>query len=951
DWQDNNQGVVRGNAHYYYPGGNFGGPVPFTHKKLLFWGGYERFLQNTGNANVLKSFIPTPEMMAGDFTSDNADNNALCPDGFSSAVKGQWCNDLSGTVLSDGSSPIPAAAGQTGATIPSQFLDPGSAALASFWPKANANPATTKGGYNYYQPISNTNNGWIYRLRVDYNMSDKTKLYVSYQQAYSAQLAQGNGAHIYWTPSNSIPMPGGGLYGYVYTKSLAGHFVHIFSPTATNEFIAAWGYGNFPFSPPDISAMYKTTLGYPSTYGTVFGSGSKFIPSYSSAGTNTFPDFSQSDIFEPSGFYLVRKEVPSFADNFTKVWGAHTVKLGFYTQNTGNLQGNDGTNLNGNISNFGGQNANVITGQTLGSPNNPVANFVTGVASGYSESNKAPVSDMAYQTTAVYVADSWRATNRLNLDFGARIEHVGHWYDRQGTGMAVFFPNRVLSDWNSGKIDPGYYWHGIDPGIPLSGQPNRFAFVSPRFGMAYDVFGTGNTVVRGGFGAYRFTGQYNDYAAALTTAQAVQNYSLPGQSTVLLSQIGSLAPATCTTQCQSGGQNGLDANDYGEPLTYAYNLTIDHKLAWDSLLDVAYVGNSTSQLLDVSESIEGSDFNAFADQNKTPIGAFFKPDPVNGNPSSTNPENQSTNADGTPTLNKVADYHPFGYAYGNNTVVEAKSQSYTNYNGFQVAWLKSAGRLTYNVNFTWSKTLGTGLQADPYNMRRNYGVESIDRPYVFNASYTYQTGHFNHGNAFVRGAVGGWTISGISTWQAGGSLLALLGNGVPNFGLSETYTNLPADAAARGITPGIGQSTYFGTDESGLAIMPKLTCNPNEGLAKYQRIQLKCFAPPAVGTQGGQNYPYMSMGSYFDNDLAVYKSFPIKGEQTIQFRLSAFNWMNHPLPEFTSQNQITLKYLVDYPSKDITLNTASMTNSFGFMDTKSQAPYSRILELNVKYSF
>ncbi len=67
DWQDNHQGVPQGPQHYYYPGGNFGGPVPKTNQKLFFWGGYERWLQNQGNANVLKSFIPTPEMMAGDF--------------------------------------------------------------------------------------------------------------------------------------------------------------------------------------------------------------------------------------------------------------------------------------------------------------------------------------------------------------------------------------------------------------------------------------------------------------------------------------------------------------------------------------------------------------------------------------------------------------------------------------------------------------------------------------------------------------------------------------------------------------------------------------------------------------------------------------------------------------------------------------------------------------------
>jgi hypothetical protein len=962
DWQDNHVGTPKGSAHYYYPGGNFGGPVPGTHKKLLFWGGFERFLQNQGNANVLSSFIPSPEMMAGDFTMDNPDNQKLCPNGFTPNPNGKypngaWCQDLSGTALPDGST-------VTNGHVPAQFLDPGAAALASFWPKANIDPATSPNNVNYRQPITNINNGWIYRVRVDYNLSDKTKLFVSYQQAYSAELAQGNGAHIYWTPGNSIPMPGGGLYGKVYTKALSGHFTHIFNPTTTNEFIAAWGFGNFPFAPPDVSAMYKSTLGYPAGYGTVFGGGSKFIPSYSTAGNFTFPDFSQSDIFEPGGFYLVRKEVPSFADNFTKVWGAHTVKLGFYTQNTGNLQGNDGTNLNGHISSFSGQNPDVLTGQQLGS-NNPVANFIMGVVTGYQESNKAPVSDMAYQATAVYAQDSWRATNRLNLDFGARFEHVGHWYDRQGTGMAVFFPDRVQSDFNSGKIDPGYYWHGIDPGIPLSGQPNRFLFVSPRFGLAYDVFGTGNTVVRGGFGAYRFTGQYNDYAAALTTAQTVQNYSLPGQKTVLLSQIGPALLSTGSASnvngngnpcpnpavpCMTGGQNGLDANDYGEPLTYAYNFTIDHRLPWNSLLDVAYVGNSTSQLLDVSESIEGSDFNAFADQNKTPIGAFFQPDPVTGNASSTNPENQAQNADGTQTGNRVADYHPFGYAYGNNTVVMAKSQSYTNYNGLQVTWLKSQGRLTYNFNFTWSKTLGTGLQNNPYVMKYNYGPESIDRPYVFNASYTYQTGHFNHGNALVRGALGGWTISGISTWQAGGYLPSLLGNGVPNFGFSAGYdqATLPANAKDLGIGKGISQATYYGTDEGGLAIQPVLTCNPNEGLAKYQRVQLKCFAPPKFGQFGGQNYPYMSMGSYFNNDLALYKSFHIHENQQVQFRISAFNWLNHPLPEFSSQSRVSLSYLVDYNTKTFTNTTPS---TFGYMDTKSQAPYSRILELNVKYSF
>ena len=952
-WQNNHQGSKKAGAHYYYPGGNVGGPVPFTKNKLFFFGGYEKFLQNPGNANTLSSFIPSPEMLKGDFSTDNADNLVLCPNGFSSTAQNTWCNNLAGTILPDGTVLTPGP-GNTGTIIPSQYIDPGAAALASFWPKANANPATSPNGVNYYAPVVAPNNGWVWRVRMDYNLNENNKFYVSYQQAYSSTLAQGNGAHIYWTPGNSIPAPGGGLVGQVYTKSISGHFVHTFNSSTTNELIAAWGFGSFPFGPPNPKAADKSTLGY--TYGSVFNA-SQLIPSYNSAGNQTFPDFSQGDWFEPNGYYIVRKEVPSFTDNLTKVFGAHTVKVGAYTQNTSNLQGNDGVSPNGNIGSFGGQAPNIVTGINTGSPNNPVANFVVGTVTGYSESNSAPVSDMAYQNTAIYVDDSWKVRRGLSIELGARIEHVGHWYDRQGVGMADFFPDRVFSDYYSGKFDPGYYWHGIDPAVPLSGQPNRLAFVSPRFGVSYDPFGTGKTVIRGGWGAYRFAGQYNDYASALTTAQHVVTYNLPGQHSVLLKQIGSLAPKTCgAPPCGlTGSQNGLDASDYGVPLTYAWNLTIDRHFKWNTLLDIAYVGNTSSEILDNGETIQGSGFPSLADQNKTPIGAFFKPDPKTG-VTSNNPENLSRQTDGTLTGNQSADYHPFGYAYGTSTVVKAESNQYSNYNGLQVAYLKETGHLTFDFNFTWSKTLGTVLQENPFVVRAgNYGAAPIDRPYVFNSSYTYQVGEFHHGGPIVSAALSGWTISGISTWQAGGSLLSELGNNVPNFGLSESYdpATLPADASALGIGQGVSQQTYYGTDAA-IAIQPVLTCNPNKGLAKYQRLNVNCFAAPAFGQYGGQKYPYMSMGSYFDNDLALSRTIHVHGSQNVQFRAQAFNWLNHPLPEFSGQNQVTLRYLVDYNSKAITLNTSpsgGTVKNFGFMDTKTASPYERIIEFNVKYVF
>ena len=91
--------------------------------------------------------------------------------------------------------------------------------------------------------------------------------------------------------------------------------------------------------------------------------GSKLAPAYNTAGTNTFPDFSQGDDYEPSGVYQVRKEDPAFADNFTKVVGSHTLKFGAFTQNTANYQGG-GQQMNG-IFSFG-QNQNPFLGHIVG---------------------------------------------------------------------------------------------------------------------------------------------------------------------------------------------------------------------------------------------------------------------------------------------------------------------------------------------------------------------------------------------------------------------------------------------------------------------------------------------------------------------------------------------------------------------------------------------------------
>lgn len=951
-WLSNNQHSPAGTAHMYYPGGDIGGPIPFTHKHLLGWFGYEKLIQNTGNASSLESHIPTAAMVAGDFSASGAGNSALCPAGAFS-TNGTYCDQLSGTFLPDGTE-IGVSPNRPLGQVPAQFTAAGgfssaelSAALAKIWPAPNATPTAANGYSNFYEAIPGIHDGYMWRARLDYDFSDRSKVYVSYQFGNDSALAQGNGAHIYWTPANAIPFPGGSMQSLETTKVLSGHFTHIFSDTLTNELVGSVGYGNNPIAVPNAKAVYKTTLGY--TGGTVFGTNDLWIPSYNSAGTYTFPDFSQQDIFAGNDYPLL-KEAPSAYDNVIKVLGRHTLKAGVFYEMINNDQGNFNT-PNGVYSFNGGPANNVVTGVHTGSPNNPTANFVMGSASSYSENNANPRGDMAYKTISFYGDDSWRITSRINLEYGIRFDHMGRWYDRGGSGVPVFLSARVRSDFNAGAPFPGLDYHAIDPSVPKSGLTTPLVVLSPRFGISYDVFNTGKTVLRGGWGTYRWGDQWGDYSNGLSDAQGVKGYNLPGSTTVLLSQVGTgasgLTPpvASLTAQCCAGTLYAVSPDDgQNIPTTYSYNFTIDQQLPWKTMIEVAYVGNQTSHALiggGSGATLSGGDY---INQNKMPLGALFKADPVTGTIS---PDPENIGGPQSPS-NKPADYMPYGYAYGTSDIYVVNHSGYSNYNAFQLSVVKRSDTFTFNVNYAHSKSLGTDLQENPYALRGNYGVEQIDRPNVFNASYSYVDKHLYRGaNKFISGSVNNWLISGITTWQGGGNLQA---QDSPSFGLSLHYIDIPASASANNVGAGLSQATFYGTTAA-VNIQPTLSCNPGSGLADNQHAKSTCFGVPAIGAYGARNFPYLAGPSYTDADLAISKTTHISENQTITFRASAFNWINHPLAAFSSGSQLALSYNVDYTSKAVTAFTGAAPASYGYTDTKAGGDTRRIIEFEAKYSF
>lgn len=932
-WANNHNNSPRQDAQYYYPGGNFGGPVKipgtdFNHNnKLFFWAGYEYFWQKLPASSPLESYVPSDGMQSGNFTASGAGNNALCPSGFSPGAT-NWCNDLTGTVAPDGTA-------ITGGVIPSQYMDAGGTALLKLFPKANANPTTTPGGYNYYEPITTQHNGYIYRFRVDYNFSDNDKLFVTYQYGTDTGVQP---AHMYWNPNYIVPYPAGNIVNPTKSRVLTLNYLHIFGASLTNDFVAAWAKDTSPYSVSNLTSMYKSTIGYP--YATAYNNGAQVAPSINSPGSQTFPDLSQPDLFEDGGSYPLIKATPSFSDDVTYVYRNHTFKFGAYTLLAGNLQGTWGY-VNGDLNFNGGLLPDVGTGQNIGS-NNPFANMLLGISnggsngSGFNQNSANPITDMAYRTTSAYVMDTWKVKPRLTLNLGIRFDHVGRWYDRQGTGMAVWLPGRVASDMGAGKEYPGVYWHGIDPGVPVSGSPARTAFTSPRLGGAWDLFGNGKTVLRGGWGAYRWNDQYNDYAGALQTAQGARTYYSPTGYAMTLKEIGALSSSNSSLGSVASSVYAADPNDHEIPLTYAYNFTVSQQLPWNSLLEVAYVGNNSNKLLMGGQS-DGSGIggSGFTNVNKIPLGGLFKPDPVTGAAAPSNPDDTSSY--------NIVDYYPYQAAYGTNSIHVGEHIGYSNYNGLQVSWVKQTGHLSYNINYTWSKSLGiVGSTVDAFSVHGNYGILNIDRPHVINTSYAYDLGNLYHGGfKLLGGATNGWTVSGTTTWQAGGNLQALYSQ---NLGMTLNYK----DPNTGALSP-LSSNTYFGTPSQ--EILPVLTCDPKSGLKTNQKVNINCFAPPAIGQQGVRQAPYLSGPSYFNSDLAIYKTFHITENQNVQFRFSGFNFLNHPLWAFSTNNDLQLKYTTPGKGGTFTQNVASglpAGYTWGSVDTKTGT---RILELALKYSF
>jgi hypothetical protein len=951
DWHTNNLNQPGPPGQFLYPGGSVSGPVPHTNKKMVFYAGFEYYYQHQfpyPAGGVLTDILPTQSMRNGDFSISSpgysglepgptpgvpvavvvpasvgaADNDALC-NATANNHGNTLCTDLglqgqetlpswdpialTGSTGSPGLTYAPTLGAPTvnGYTTPLP-IDPGAAAILSQVPLPNADPAQT-GGFNYVQVENVDQNAFTLHPRVDYNLSESTKLYVTYNMQRETDASP---IHLWWTPPNSIPFPGG-MSSKDNSETISGHFVKIINPTLTNDLSAGLGYINYPLMANNASAWDATSAGYP--YKTLFGNPTS--GSYNNKNSNFMPDISngywvttgipfmdQPDIFQNGGSFSWKKWNLSGEDTITKVYKTHSIKIGGYLEKSTNDQGAF-TAINGEQSYqpFGPFTCalnplkgidNTVTDpnynptQNCGS-NNQVANFIMGVGS-FSQVNQSALDSLWYPTVSGYVQDDWKVTRRLTLNLGLRADHLGAWQPMTDNGVATWTGN--FSGGGPNPNLPGITWHGFDSTIPLSGRDFNSITWQPRFGLAYDLRGTGKTIIRGGWGSYGYRDQWNDYATPADLAQGIVTFNSPNPVT-LQQMDGTYGQAAGGV---SSSATAVMYNDKYQPISRNWNMTVSQQLPWSSLFEVSYIGSDT-----IHEVVRAGPENV----NEVPYGAWFA--------SSQCIAPCNVDAGTTASIQK----YTYGTTpYAQNAINLVRHNAKANYNGLQAVFARQKGRVTFNVNYTFSKALGTqgqgggagsGLPPDNYNLANDYGVLSTDRSQIINTSYVIQ-----EGNPF-KGAIGwvanGWNLSGITVWQSGQDLTQI---GSTNMGLgvngNVTGTVGVGQTQPVGGTAGIGVNSQNWVGTPSVTLMPIVTCNPTAGLKSHEYFNPLCFSLGQPGTFGQWQLPYMHGPAFFNSDLAVFKNFKINERQNVEFRMSGFNFLNHPLDSFQNNGDLSV---------------------------------------------
>jgi hypothetical protein len=685
---------------------------------------------------------------------------------------------------------------------------------------------------------------------------------------------------------------------------------HLFSPTLVNDF--RFGYvrinnsllNNAPVTASDLGIDRPTNSVTNSIYKfTLFGSGFQFGP--------TPP----ADQFQTQNNY-------NFVDTVSWVRGAHLLRFGGeYTRVNldklfpqvfngqlffSNTQGSPGL---GGLTDF----QQVLEGAAVGS-----------FGGGGVFNHQYRTNDFAY-----FAQDDWKVRSDLTLNLGLRIEELGAFHDNlcHIGNLDEALANGGKYPFIYGSCVKGLNLAGLNATGSNSTYNNDYTTgIGPRLGLAYDVLGRHTTTVRAGYGVYyvredvgtadqlSFQAPFLPVAFGAGTPGCLGSYfsstplpGCPNPNPNALPKAGTLDPnfVPClgafqgftnndTTNapiygCANGSPGVFPSqNIFGlvvprhfiAPNTQQWNLTVQHALGRNWVLEVGYVGTHTVHLRETRTDIEASLATAAHPISITATnGTVYKITQSTVN----NGQARSNNAgiNGYSGMQIFADDAYSHYHSLQTTVSRRWNAGY-----FQAAYTFSRST---DATSSGNTALNTAFN-DESSLANSRGLSDFDRTHRFVVSYRYDLPFFRDEGRLKRTLLANWAVSGISIFQSGTPLSVL-----------------DSSAGTAYIGGGLQSGTVGAELASGGSIGAGLTSGSIRDRVNSTYLKLSNFttAPPADPAGCALNAPACTTafgnlgrniyrGPFQQNwDFSLIKNIKITERQNVRFTTDFFNIWNH----------------------------------------------------------
>jgi hypothetical protein len=490
--------------------------------------------------------------------------------------------------------------------------------------------------------------------------------------------------------------------------------------------------------------------------------------------------------------------------------------------------------------------------------------------------------DAASSNYGFFANDVWKVRKNLTLTIGFRFDNEGNPYALNSytvfgnlqLGPGSTFDQQVAS----GSAQPSHY--------ALNHAPKTY---NPRLGFAWDVTGSGNWLLRGGFGMF---------SNALTSANIQEEFRgdtpgtlqptfVSGTSTPPIFSLGTgstppfgfvtpslvggpLCPSAPCLDSQGGlvganlGIGGIDPN-ITSPTSYQWSVTLEHKINDHFVASFFYSGSHDTDIAAGGDAAGGVSYG-------TQIN--FVPGSLESKPEFAFP--------GT--------YNP---SFG--SIFYTQDNRYSNYEGITVDLRARAKHGFFDVSYTRSssKDDAGNYASSPEDPGIWYGPSPWDVPNRISATLNYQLVGLNHGEGAVGKLTGGWGITGVTYYQTGYPFTVFAGS-VFNPGAyvagSNAFLNATGDYNADGddndvpnvtsYTESVSHSRDFTQGNIGGGVNPGI-------------FSLSQFTVPTMGTEGNEKINGFRQPSLTQTDVAVYKDNYITERLNFQIRFDFFNVFNN----------------------------------------------------------